>query len=66
MGHIAMRNLWRQKKVGEGKVDLSKIPGESNTADLMTNILTIAEIKARLEMLMLHFRNDAHSEKMSP
>ncbi len=66
MRHIEIRNLWLQKAVREGNVELSKIPGESNPADLMTKILTIAEIKARFEMLNLYFRNDAHSEKMSP
>ena len=45
MRHIEIRDLWLQKEVREGKVELSKIPGEENPADLMTKILTIGEIK---------------------
>ena len=39
MNHIEIRDLWLQKEVLKGLVKVVKIPGESNPADLMTNIL---------------------------
>ncbi len=58
MRHIEIRHLWLQKEVRDGNVELSKIPGDQNPADLMTKILTIGEIKSLLEMLNLYIRND--------
>ena len=49
MRHLEIRNLWLQKEVREGKVEVSKIPGKENPADLMTKILGIEEIKDRLK-----------------
>ena len=49
MRHIEIRDLWLQKEVRDGKVEVSKIPGEQNPADLMTKILGIEEIKDRLK-----------------
>jgi hypothetical protein len=40
--------LWLQKEVLEGKVEISKIPGEENPADLMTKILGMKDIESRL------------------
>ena len=36
MRHLEIRDLWLQKEVGEGKVEVSKVRGEENPADLMT------------------------------
>ena len=49
MRHLEIRDLWLQKEVREGKVEISKIPGEENPADLMTKILGIKDIESRLE-----------------
>ncbi len=66
MRHIEIRNLWLQKEVRDGNVELSKIPGERNPTDLMTKILTIGEIKERLAMLNIHFRNDVLGMMRTP
>ena len=45
MKHIEIRDWWLQQEVREGKVELQKIPGLENPADLMTknNPLRIIE-----------------------
>jgi hypothetical protein len=48
MRHLEIRDLWLQKEVLEGKVEISKIPGEENPADLMTKILGMKDIESRL------------------
>ncbi len=49
MKHIEIRDLWLQKEVRDGKVELHKIPGLENPADLMTKFLSFHEIVSRLE-----------------
>ena len=47
--HLDTQTLWIQQAVRAGKVDLRKVPGESNPADLLTkHSLT----QARMEMLV--------------
>ena len=48
MRHLDIRDLWLQKEVRDGKVEVSKIRGDQNPADLMTKILGIADIDERL------------------
>jgi len=49
MKHIEIRDLWLQKEVREGKLEISKIPGDENPSDLMTKILGMQDIKTRLQ-----------------
>jgi len=49
MRHIEIRDLWLQKEVRDGRVEVSKIRGEENPADLMTKILGIKDVEARLK-----------------
>ena len=49
MRHLEIRDLWLQKEVMDGKLEISKIRGDENPSDLMTKILGIKEIKERLE-----------------
>eukprot|EP00973_Karenia_brevis_P026166 3610206-Karenia_brevis.AAC.1 len=51
MRHLEIRDLWLQKEVREGKLQIEKIDGKKNPADLMTKILTIAEIRDRLKRM---------------
>ena len=53
MRHLEIRDLWLQKEVRDGNVEVSKIPGTKNPADLMTKILPSREIVDRLEMMNL-------------
>ena len=47
--HLDTQTLWVQQAVRTGRVDLRKVPGERNPADLMTKH---SITKARLEMLV--------------
>ena len=53
MRHLQIRDLWLQKEVRDGKVEVSKIPGDKIPADLMTKILGIRDIADRLSMMNL-------------
>ena len=48
MKHLEIRDLWLQKEVREGKVEVYKVDGTENPADLMTKILSLGEISTRL------------------
>ena len=48
MRHLEIRDLWLQKEVREGKLEVSKIPGTQNPADLLTKVLGKEDIDARL------------------
>ena len=49
MRHLEIRDLWLQKEVMEGRLEVSKIKGDENPSDLMTKILSLKEIILRLE-----------------
>ena len=53
MKHIEIRDMWLQKEVREGKVEVSKVPGDENPADLMTKILGLKDIQLRLDKMNL-------------
>ena len=53
MRHLEIRDLWLQKEVAEGEVIVSKVRGDENPADLMTNILGFKDIESRLEKMGL-------------
>ena len=53
MRHLEIRDLWLQKEVAEGKLEISKIPGEKNPADLLTKVLGWKDIVGRLEAMIL-------------
>ena len=57
MKHIEIRDLWLQKEVREGKVELQKILGLENSADAMTKFLNFAEVLVRLNGLNLNGRD---------
>eukprot|EP00973_Karenia_brevis_P042981 5950295-Karenia_brevis.AAC.1 len=56
MRHLEIRDLWIQKEVQDGKLVVSKVPGEENPADVMTKVLGCKEIKSRLEMMSMEMR----------
>ena len=55
MKHIEIRDLWLQEEVLKGQVEVMKVLGTENPADLMTKFLNVAEIRARLAYLNLEF-----------
>ena len=48
MRHLQIRDLWIQKEVREGRLQVGKIPGSKNPADLMTKVLGREDIIDRL------------------
>ena len=59
MRHLEIRDLWLQKEVADGKLEVDKVLGTENPADLMTKILGIKDIDNRLEgMNITAFRNN--------
>ena len=53
MKHIEIRDLWLQEEVLKGLVEVLKVRGTENPADLMTKFLNITDIKDRLAYLNL-------------
>ena len=53
MRHLEIRDLWLQKEVNEGKVEVSKVRGDLNPADLMTKVLGAREVESRLRDLSI-------------
>ena len=51
MRHLEIRDLWLQKEIRDGKVEVSKISGLKNPADLMTKTLGVKDIEDRLRMM---------------
>ena len=49
MRHLQIRDLWLQKEVADGLLEVEKLAGIHNPADLMTKILSLGDIKERLE-----------------
>ena len=63
--HIDVNCLWLQEQCAKNVVLLTKIPGEENTADLMTNHLAIATILRHMKKLNLEHiggRSDASTK----
>ncbi len=55
MRHLQIRDLWLQKEVGDSRVEVSKVLGEHNPADLMTKILSLRDICSRLSEMNIRF-----------
>ena len=53
MRHLEIRDLWLQKEVSDGRLKVSKVRGDENRSDLMTNILPQNDIAKRLEGMNL-------------
>ena len=57
MRHLEIRDLWLQKEVRDGRVEISKIPGVQNPADLMTKVLGRSDIIDRLGRMSVQVRH---------
>ena len=53
MRHLDIRDLWLQMEVAEGKVEVVKVPGALNSADLMTKVLSWKEVVLRLSLMSM-------------
>ena len=54
--HIHVGQLWLQEKIEDKSLSISKVKGENNPADLMTKILSRAEVDRRLRDMTIKVR----------
>ena len=53
MRHLDIRDLWLQEEVEKGRLEVGKIRGDQNPADLMTKVLNVDEVVDRLSWMGL-------------
>ena len=59
--HLETRLMWVQEAVATGKGRVSKIPGKSNMADILTKGVSLEEIEVGLESMNLMLSKSAHA-----
>eukprot|EP00973_Karenia_brevis_P057680 8023674-Karenia_brevis.AAC.1 len=62
MGHLEIRDLWLQKEVRDGKLEVSKIPGTKPPADLMTKVLGLKDTNSRLEGMHIELKGSMNGD----
>ena len=65
MRHLEIRDLWLQKEIREGKVEVHKVLGTENPADLMTKILTVKEIEERLRRMSIQMKMTKDEQRVA-
>ena len=53
MRHLEIRDLWLQAEVEQGRLEVHKVKGDQNAADLMTKVLSLKEVVDRLGWMNL-------------
>ena len=53
MRHLELWDLWLQKEVRDGLLQVDKVMGSTNPADLMTKVLRWVEIQLRLGRMVI-------------
>ena len=53
MRHLQIRDLWLQEEVENGRLEVHKVKGDQNPADLMTKVLSLKEVVNRLSWMNL-------------
>jgi hypothetical protein len=56
--HVKVQYLWMQQKVRDGELEVKKVPGVDNPADLLTKHLDEATMKKHLVSLGFELRKD--------
>ncbi len=56
--HVRVQYLWLQDKVRNGELEVTKVAGVANPADLLTKHLDIATLSGHLERLGFELRSD--------
>ena len=65
MRHLQIRDLWLQEEVAGGRLEVDKVRGDQNRADLMTKVLSLKEVVDRLSWMNLRAEvQEEWSEKM--
>ena len=57
MRHLDVEDLWVQSKVRDGHVDLVKVKGVDNPADILTKDVSAEILSRMLDILGLKFSN---------
>ena len=65
MRHLEIRDLRLQKEIRDGKVEVHKVLGTENPADLMIKILTVGEIEDRLRGMSIRMELVHSVEQMA-
>ena len=53
MRHLEIRDLWLQAEVEQGRLEVHKVKGDQNPADLMTKVLSLGDVVDRLGWMNL-------------
>ena len=53
--HLEVRFLWLQEAVAKNKLELRKVLGKINPADLLTKILSLADVQGHLGRVWVRF-----------
>ena len=53
MRHMEVKWLWLQEEVRKGRVEVGKVRGDENPADLMTKYLSTKEVEERLGRMQI-------------
>ena len=56
MRHVRVGLLWIQERVEEGDIDVKKIDGEQNPADLLTKNVNVAKVERHIQIINEEFR----------
>ena len=54
--HVKVGTLWIQEKVEDGEVNIRKVAGEENPADMMTKNLNEGKVEKFMKMLNKEFK----------
>ena len=60
--HIHTRELWLQEKLADGELEMAKVKGEDNPADILTKYLDQGKISRHLVMIGAETRGDRHPD----
>ena len=64
--HMAIQMLWLQDLVRRGAVEMKRVRGDVNAADLMTKFLSRSKIDAHVQCLRFRTRDTYHELKRGP
>ena len=56
MKHLEVKDLWLQQEVIKGVVQVFKVLGTENPSDLMTKIVSVADIESRLKKMSIRIK----------
>ena len=60
MKHLETRTLWVQDQVDHGRIQVRKVPGDTNPADVLTKYLASVRAQQLLGWLPVQFEEGRH------